>query len=45
MGMTIGLFPTVGIPLPLAMEDLHCGVLLLLFIFIKLDGERQNRLS
>lgn len=47
IGMTIGLFPTVGIPLPFFSyggSSLWCFTLLL-FIFIKLDGERQNRLS
>jgi rod shape determining protein RodA len=47
VGMTIGLFPTVGIPLPFFSYGGSSlwGFTLLLFIFIKLDGERQNRLS
>lgn len=47
IGMTIGLFPTVGIPLPFFSYGGSSlwGFTLLLFIFIKLDGERQNRLS
>jgi len=47
IGMTIGLFPTVGIPLPFFSYGGSSlwGFTILLFIFIKLDGERQNRLS
>ena len=47
IGMTIGLFPTVGIPLPFFSYGGSSlwGFTILLFVFIKLDGERQNRLS
>ena len=47
VGMTIGLVPTVGIPLPFFSYGGSSlwGFTLLLFIFVKLDAERWNRLS
>lgn len=46
IGMTIGLVPTIGIPLPFFSYGGSSlwGFTLLLFIFIKLDAERWNRL-
>ncbi len=47
IGMTIGLVPTIGIPLPFFSYGGSSlwGFTLLLFIFVKLDAERWNRLS
>lgn len=47
IGMTIGLVPTIGIPLPFFSYGGSSlwGFTILLFIFIKLDSERWNRLS
>lgn len=47
IGMTIGLVPTIGIPLPFFSYGGSSlwGFTVLLFIFIKLDAERWNRLS
>lgn len=46
IGMTIGLVPTIGIPLPFFSYGGSSlwGFTLLLFIFVKLDAERWNRL-
>jgi rod shape determining protein RodA len=45
--MTIGLVPTIGIPLPFFSYGGSSlwGFTILLFIFVKLDAERWNRLS
>jgi rod shape determining protein RodA len=47
IGMTIGLVPTIGIPLPFFSYGGSSlwGFTILLFIFIKLDSERWNSLS
>jgi rod shape determining protein RodA len=47
IGMTIGLVPTIGIPLPFFSYGGSSlwGFTILLFIFVKLDAERWNRLS
>jgi len=47
IGMTIGLVPTIGIPLPFFSYggSSLLGFTILLFVFIKLDAERWNRLS
>ena len=47
IGMPIGLVPTIGIPLPFFSYGGSSlwGFTLLLFIFVKLDAERWNRLS
>jgi rod shape determining protein RodA len=47
IGMTIGLVPTIGIPLPFFSYGGSSlwGFTILLFIFIKLDAERWNRLA
>lgn len=47
VGMTIGLVPTIGIPLPFFSYGGSSlwGFTILLFIFVKLDAERWNRLS
>jgi rod shape determining protein RodA len=42
VGMTMGLAPVIGIPLPLSvMEELPAYLLDLLFILIRLDADRQ----
>ena len=47
IGMTIGLVPTIGIPLPFFSYGGSSlwGFTILLFIFVKLDAERWNRLA
>lgn len=47
IGMTIGILPTIGIPLPFFSYGGSSlwGFTLLLFIFLKLDAERMNTLS
>jgi rod shape determining protein RodA len=47
IGMTIGLVPTIGIPLPFFSYGGSSlwGFTILLFIFVKLDAERWKRLS
>jgi len=44
IGMVIGLIPTIGIPLPFFSYGGSAlwGFTLLLFIFLKLDGNRVN---
>lgn len=46
IGMTIGLMPTIGIPLPFFSYGGSSlwGFTLLLFIFVKMDAERMNTL-